>query len=80
MSLITVLKPSTKAVVERASMPVSSLVDIRGMGVSKSPSTNSCIRCAQAFIGLLMLPASSRATTMEIKTADTITMILMAMP
>ena len=61
-------------------MAVSSLPETFGTGVSRSPSTRSCILFAQAFMGLLMLPASSRATTMDITTDAAITMILMVMP
>ncbi len=80
MSLMTVPKPSTREAVDRESMAVSSLPATFGTGVSRSPSTSSCIRFAQAFMGLLMLPASTRATAMDISTAATITTMLMAMP
>ena len=75
-----VLIPSTSIAVDFASIPVSSFVVILGMGVSKSPSTRSFIRFAQAFIGRLMLLARTRATTLEIKIERMITAILTAIP
>ena len=70
---MTRLSPSTKDAVERASTPVSSLLVIRGIGVSKSPSTKSFIRLTHAFIGLPILSASASAITMETNMAIPIT-------
>ena len=78
--MIIVLKPSTSKAVDLTSMPVSSLFLTVGIGVSKSPSTSSFIRFAQAFMGLLIFPASKRAMIMEMITAPIITMMLRAMP
>ena len=66
MSLIMVPSPSTSEAVERTSMLVSSRPFATGTGVSRSPSTRSFIRSAQAFMGFLMLFARIRATTLEI--------------
>ena len=59
-----------------ASMPVSSLVLMRGIGVSKSPFTSSFIRSAQAFIGLLIWAATTSATIIDATTERRITAML----
>ena len=76
MSLITVRSPSTKVSVDLTSTPVSSLFEILGMGVSKSPCTSSFIRFTQAFIGLPILRAKTSATITEINMDIPITKIL----
>ena len=72
--MMMILSPSTSSWVDRASMPVSSLLFTRGTGESKSPSTRSRMRSAQAFIGTLMFPASQNATALETSTDTAILM------
>ncbi len=74
---MTVRSPSTRVSVDLTSTPVSSLLVIFGIGVSKSPSTNSFIRFTQARIGLPILTARARATITEINMEAAITAILM---
>lgn len=79
MSLMMVFSPVTISAVERVSSAVSSWPVAWGTGESRSPSTSSFIRRAQACMGTLMLLESFRATTMEamMETATTSTLINM---
>ena len=76
---MTIPSPSTKEAVEFASIPVSSLVVILGIGVSRSPFTSSFILSAQAFIGLLICVASTSATMTDATIDSTITARLITM-
>ena len=80
MSLMMVFRPFTISAVERVSSAVSSCPLTWGTGDSRSPSTSSFIRAAQARMGLLILLDSFRATTMEARMDAMITRILMTIP
>ena len=80
MSLMMVRSPSTSEAVDFTSMAVSSRPFTLGMGASRSPSTRSFIRLAHAFMGLLILPARTRATITEISVETIITPMLIAIP
>ena len=75
-----VFSPSTSSAVDRVSSAVSSRPLLWGTGDSRSPSTSSFIRSAQARMGTLILLDSFTATTMEARMEATITATLRNMP
>ena len=80
MSLMMVFSPVTISAVERVSSAVSSWPLAWGTGDSRSPSTSSFIRLAQACMGTLILLESFSATAMEARMEATITSTLIRMP
>ncbi len=75
-----VFSPLTMSAVDRVSAAVSSCPVAWGTGESRSPSTSSFIRSAQARMGTLMLLDSFSATTMEARMETRMTITLISMP
>ncbi len=80
MSRIMVFRPFTKSAVDFVNSAVSSLPCVSGTGDSRSPSTRSFMRLAQACMGRLILLDSFSATTTDAIMEIIITAMLINIP